>query len=243
VSFHDTRWSHRLRSGGLLFHCLFFSRLMQASRLDPLYPFEWTVFICRIIVATAIAELESGRSASSVSPNPAHSGASRIHSPFSSEYRQNSHICHLRDFGSWRSISDAPTTFLGQVLVHEIYLDRIYTTGANRPTQRPRVQDVWRCHWLSKRRAKTKQITSQTLARLDVSGGGPLLWHASSPTDVQSLFGYIHRHLFIVADSTEVPLAQGAIDCREVLSILLGRQRITKDSIYTELGRDEIQNF
>jgi len=29
----------------------------------------------------------------------AHSGASRTHSPFFSEYRRNSHICHLRDFG------------------------------------------------------------------------------------------------------------------------------------------------
>ena len=59
----------------------------------------------------------------------------------------------------------------------------ISTNGANRPTQRPRVRNVWRCHWLSKGRAKTKQITSQTWARLDVSGGGPLLWHASIPTD------------------------------------------------------------
>jgi len=42
--------------------------------------------------------------------------------PFFSEYRRNSHICHLRDFGSWRTSSDAPTSFLGQVLVHEIYL-------------------------------------------------------------------------------------------------------------------------
>ena len=52
----------------------------------------------------------------------ARSATSRIHSPFFSEYRRNSHICHLRDFGSWRSISDAPTSILGQVLVHEIYL-------------------------------------------------------------------------------------------------------------------------
>jgi len=59
----------------------------------------------------------------------------------------------------------------------------ISTNGANRPTHRPRVRNVWRCHWLSKRRAKTKQITSQTWARLDVSGGGPLLWPASIPTD------------------------------------------------------------
>ena len=59
----------------------------------------------------------------------------------------------------------------------------ISTNGANRPTQRPRVRNVWRCHWLSKRRANTKQIKSQTWARLDVSGGGPLLWPASIRTD------------------------------------------------------------
>jgi len=61
--------------------------------------------------------------------------------------------------------------------------ESISTNGANRPTQRPRVRNVWRCHWLSKRRANTKKITSQTWARLDVSGGGPLSWHASIPTD------------------------------------------------------------
>ena len=61
--------------------------------------------------------------------------------------------------------------------------ESISTNGANRPTERPRVRNVWRCHWLSKDRAKTKQIKSQTWARFDVSGGGPLLWHASIPTD------------------------------------------------------------
>jgi len=60
---------------------------MQASRLDPPYQFEWTVFISWITVATAIAELETGRSASPVSrklrdATHAHSGASRTHSPF-----------------------------------------------------------------------------------------------------------------------------------------------------------------
>jgi len=40
---------------------------MQASRLGPPYQFEWTAFISWIIVATAIAELETGRSASPVS--------------------------------------------------------------------------------------------------------------------------------------------------------------------------------
>jgi len=61
----------------------------------------------------------------------------------------------------------------------------ISTNGSNRPTQRPRVRNVWCCHWLSKRRAKTKQITSQAWARLDISGGGPLLWHASIPIDAR----------------------------------------------------------
>jgi len=38
-------------------------RLIQASRHDPPFQFESTVFIGWIIVATAIAELETGRSA------------------------------------------------------------------------------------------------------------------------------------------------------------------------------------
>jgi len=70
-------------------------------------------------------------------------------------------------------------TFSGQKMGDE----SISTNGANRPTQRQRVSNVWRCHWLSIGRAKTKQITSQTWARLDVSGGGPFLWHACIPTD------------------------------------------------------------
>jgi len=39
---------------------------MQASRLDQPYQFKWTVCISWIVVATAIAELEAGRSASPV---------------------------------------------------------------------------------------------------------------------------------------------------------------------------------
>jgi len=35
----------------------------------------------------------------------------------------------------------------------EVGLQSISTNGANRPTQRPRVHNVWCCHWLSKRRA------------------------------------------------------------------------------------------
>jgi len=95
---------------------------MQATRLDLPYQFEWTEFISWIIVATAIAELETGRSASPVSRDPRAFKRFSHSQPLFSEYRRNSHICHLRDFGSWRTISDAPTSFLGQVLVHEIYL-------------------------------------------------------------------------------------------------------------------------
>jgi len=70
VSFHVTRLSHRLQSGGYyLIACSVFC-LMQASRLDPPNQFEWTVFLSWIIVATAIAELETGRSASPVSRDP-----------------------------------------------------------------------------------------------------------------------------------------------------------------------------
>jgi len=51
------------------------------------------------------------------------------------------------------------------------------------------VRNVWRYHWLFKGGAKIKQITSQTWTGLDVSGGGPLLWHASIPTDaLQRIF-------------------------------------------------------
>jgi len=63
--------------------------------------------------------------------------------------------------------------------------ESISTSGANRSSQRPRVHNMWCYHWLSKRRAKPKQITSQTWAPLDVSGGGPLSWHARIPIDAQ----------------------------------------------------------
>ena len=67
VSFHVTRLSHRLRSGGCyLIACSAF-RLMQASRHDPPYQCEWTVCISWIIVATALAGLDTGRSALPVS--------------------------------------------------------------------------------------------------------------------------------------------------------------------------------
>ena len=108
-------------AGGYCLIACFF-RLMHASRLDPPYQFEWTVFISWIIVATAIAELETGRSASPVSRDPRAFRHFSHSQPLFSEYRRNSHICHLRDFGSRRSISDAPTSILGQVFVHEIYL-------------------------------------------------------------------------------------------------------------------------
>jgi len=43
---------------------------MHASQLDRPYQLEWTVFISWIIVAMAIAKLETGRSASPVSRDP-----------------------------------------------------------------------------------------------------------------------------------------------------------------------------
>jgi len=95
---------------------------MQPSRLDPPYQFEWTAFNSWIIVATAIAELETGRSASPVSRDPRAFRRFSHSQTLFSEYRRNSHVCHLRDFGSWSTISDAPTSSFGQVLVHEIYL-------------------------------------------------------------------------------------------------------------------------
>jgi len=60
----------------------------------------------------------------------AHSGAFRTYRPFNSVYGRNTHICHLGDFGSWRSFSDALTSFLGQVLVHEVrYTFSVDITG------------------------------------------------------------------------------------------------------------------
>jgi len=51
-----------------------------------------------------------------------HSGASGTHSPFFSKYRRNSNVNHVSDLRTWRTISHAPISFLGQALVHEIYL-------------------------------------------------------------------------------------------------------------------------
>ena len=72
-------------------------------------------------MATAIAELKTRRTLHLCRATPAQSGAFLIHSPFFSEYRRKSQIRHQRDFGPWRSISDAPTSVLGQIFVHEIY--------------------------------------------------------------------------------------------------------------------------
>jgi len=55
-------------------------------------------------------------------------------------------------------------------------LKSISTNGANRPTQRPRVRNVYRLHWLSKQTAKTKRVTSQCFAGLGAFCGGSLLW-------------------------------------------------------------------
>ena len=95
---------------------------------------------------------------------------------------QHTLICpQKQDAG--RAQSRPPGATMGGPVPNGPRSQSISTNGANRPTQRPRVRNVWHCHWLCTRRAKTKQITSQTWARLDVSGGGPLLWHASIPTD------------------------------------------------------------
>jgi len=99
-------------------------RFTKSSRDPKVAPcqFEWIGFIIWIIVATAIAELETGHSSSPVPRDPRAFRRFSHSQPLFSEYRRDSHICHLRDFGSWRFISDTPTSILGQVLVHEIYL-------------------------------------------------------------------------------------------------------------------------
>jgi len=68
--------------------------------------------------------------------------------------------------------SRPPSTHCFQVILEESEAtpftrpQSISTNGANRPTQRPRVRNVYCWHWLSKRKAKTKKVTSQCLARL-----------------------------------------------------------------------------
>jgi len=93
------------------------------------------------------------------------------------------------------------TVMVKRVQIPMSALNCISTNGANRPAQRPRVRNLWRRHWISNRRASTKQITSQTWARLDVSGGGPLLWHASIPTDA------LHRIFMTTRSSRNCLLA------------------------------------
>jgi len=51
-------------------------------------------------------------------------------------------------------------------------LEGMASNGDNRPTQGPRVRNVWSCYWLSNRRAKTTHITSQSWA----AAGAPRRW-------------------------------------------------------------------
>jgi len=47
----------------------------------------------------------------------------------------------------------------------------VSTNAAKSQSQTSRVPNVWPCHWLSKRRSKTKQVTSQSWAPLDAHYG------------------------------------------------------------------------
>jgi len=47
----------------------------------------------------------------------------------------------------------------------------VSSNGANRPTQRPRVRNVWPCYWLCNRKAKTRRVISQVWARARLSPG------------------------------------------------------------------------
>jgi len=82
--------------------------IKPGSEVAP-YQFECTVFIWRINVATAIAELETGCSASPVARDPHAFRRYSYSQTLFSAYRRNSHILHLREFGPWVSISDDPT--------------------------------------------------------------------------------------------------------------------------------------
>jgi len=57
----------------------------------------------------------------------------------------------------------------------------VSTNAAKSQSQTSRVPNVWPCHWLSKRRAKTKQVTSQSWAPVDAHSG-----RASFVADQQS---------------------------------------------------------
>jgi len=54
--------------------------------------------------------------------------------------------------------------------------------AAKSQSQTSRVPNVWPCHWLSKRRAKTKQVKSQSWAPLDAHYG----WASFVADDTQS---------------------------------------------------------
>ena len=51
------------------------------------------------------------------------------------------------------------------------YHKSVSTNGAKSQSQTSRVPNVWPCHWLSKRRSKTKKVTSQSWAPLDAHYG------------------------------------------------------------------------
>jgi len=94
----------------------------------------------------------------------------------------------------------------------------ISTNGANRPTQRTRVRNVYRWHWLSKRKAITKKVTSQYLAGLGALCGwasfvaGQLSKSARQRISVDSTnFGPSHPHHSLVLDrvfSINAPVGQ-----------------------------------
>jgi len=61
----------------------------------------------------------------------------------------------------------------------------VSSNGANRPTQRPLVRNVWPCYWLSNSEAKTRRVISQVWARARLSPGyqtsASVLWPAGPP--------------------------------------------------------------
>ena len=61
----------------------------------------------------------------------------------------------------------------------------VSSNGTNRPTQRPRVRNVWPCYWLSNRKAKSRRVISQIWARARLSPGyqtsASVWWPAGPP--------------------------------------------------------------
>ena len=86
-------------------------------------------------------------------------------------------VLNRRTGSSWEQCDRATIKCLG--------FEGVSSNGANRPTQRPRVRNVWPFYWLSNCQAKTRRVISQVWARARLSPGyqtsASVLWPAGPP--------------------------------------------------------------